>query len=201
MPNWVFCSLEIKANSPEKLNTIKEKVSDDHSDFSFNKIITRPANEEDNWYDWNIANWGTKWDASDVVLNQSTDSLSFSFSTPWSPPLPVIEELIKDKDIELHLFYEEEQGWGGEIKARDGVFVEEKIWDIPNSHSEASKRHGGCYCIQSDEQYFSDCFVTRAQEIPGLTPKILEFVKGLAPSWSEGFESLISASKKLENHK
>ena len=39
------------------------------------------------WYDFNIANWGTKWDTSEVTIEDSSkDSLLLTFDTAWSPP-------------------------------------------------------------------------------------------------------------------
>jgi hypothetical protein len=45
------------------------------------------AGDQD-WYMWNVNNWGTKWDISDVYIDNSAeqDSISFSFSTAWAPP-------------------------------------------------------------------------------------------------------------------
>lgn len=43
------------------------------------------------WYDWNVKNWGTKWDASSVELTQKGKLLIFEFETAWAPPVPVFE--------------------------------------------------------------------------------------------------------------
>lgn len=43
----------------------------------------------DNWYDWNIANWGTKWDCSSSECGYQTDEktyFSVHFDSAWSPP-------------------------------------------------------------------------------------------------------------------
>lgn len=41
------------------------------------------------WYDWNIANWGTKWSDSDTdggdIYNDGT-TVSYTFQSPWGPP-------------------------------------------------------------------------------------------------------------------
>ena len=42
------------------------------------------------WYDWSIKNWGTKWNSYD---SWKGDDKGFQFSTAWSAPHPVLEEL------------------------------------------------------------------------------------------------------------
>lgn len=51
-----------------------------------------------NWYDWNIANWGTKWDVGgDDGLVQKLDenTLQASFDSAWAPPTNAYEKLIE----------------------------------------------------------------------------------------------------------
>lgn len=45
----------------------------------------------DTWYDWSCANWGTKWNAYDTYLDESTNIMEFD--TAWSCPLPVLDKL------------------------------------------------------------------------------------------------------------
>jgi len=44
---------------------------------------------DQDWYQWNISNWGTKWPLSDVYIDNDaeSDSIEFSFSTAWAPPV------------------------------------------------------------------------------------------------------------------
>ena len=51
-----------------------------------------------NWYDWNVANWGTKWDiGGDDGLTQRLDenTLQASFDSAWAPPCQAYEKLIE----------------------------------------------------------------------------------------------------------
>lgn len=51
---------------------------------------------QDNWYEWAIAKWGTKWDASytEVAeLDPEEGKLRLSFSTAGGPPEPVIDAI------------------------------------------------------------------------------------------------------------
>lgn len=57
------------------------------------------------WYDWSCANWGTKWNACDTVVDFDV----IEFETAWSTPLPVFVELSKRlKDISITVDYADE---------------------------------------------------------------------------------------------
>ena len=73
-----------------------------------------------NWYDWNVTNWGTKWDVAVVdgekysdteLMEESATSLAYRFNTAWSPPLPAIVKLSEQyPTLNISLSYEEETG-------------------------------------------------------------------------------------------
>ena len=46
-----------------------------------------------NWYDWCINNWGTKWNAKNIILQQYSNHILFEFDTAWAPPEPIYEHL------------------------------------------------------------------------------------------------------------
>ena len=57
-------------------------------------------------YEWCIKNWGTKWDAKDVVRRDYYGNVCITFQTAWSPPLPVIKALAaKFPNLTLSLEY------------------------------------------------------------------------------------------------
>lgn len=43
-----------------------------------------------NWYDWSVAKWGTKWNA---YSQSRVDEKSIRLNTAWNAPVPVISEL------------------------------------------------------------------------------------------------------------
>jgi len=46
------------------------------------------------WYEWSVANWGTKWDAYDYEERDAQPGcFVFKFETAWSPPEPIFEKL------------------------------------------------------------------------------------------------------------
>jgi len=75
-----------------------------------------------NWYDFNVANWGTKWEigGNGDVAEIEDDGLSFSasFESAWSPPTGVCEALV-EQGFEVTLYYYE-PGMGYVGKWEDG---------------------------------------------------------------------------------
>ena len=109
-----------------------------------------PANVEgsllfagNNWYDWNVRNWGTKWDVSisddekwpdtellDEGANGENYVLVYKFNTAWSPAVPAIEKLSAQyPDLLFTHSFEEEQGWGGELEILNGNLLSESQYE------------------------------------------------------------------------
>jgi hypothetical protein len=71
----------------------------------------------DNWYDWNIKTYGTKWDVEvvDREYYKSDEQFECSFDTAWSPPSNFLENLqnrFKNLDIKLTFELEGSDGCG-----------------------------------------------------------------------------------------
>lgn len=70
-----------------------------------------------NWYDWNIGNWGTKWDVDAEIddSNNTDEQVIFSFESAWSPPQKAIA-ILAEKFSKLsfrHSYLEEGCGFVG----------------------------------------------------------------------------------------
>lgn len=55
-----------------------------------NALLGNKGYEYDNWYDWRLAHWGTKWDVSLPFIDFTDDKLSLSYDTAWSPANEVL---------------------------------------------------------------------------------------------------------------
>ena len=88
MPNW--CSNRATINGPAPvIEEIRLKLTQDDPEL-LNWMVPQPNFEGDqDWYNWNVSNWGTKWDICDVYIDNNTeeDSIEFSFSSAWAPPV------------------------------------------------------------------------------------------------------------------
>ncbi len=115
-----------------------------------------------NWYNWNNANWDTKWDASDPSVEVFTHEVVIRFSTAWSPPDPVFLAMSKMfPKLTFDIEWEEEQGFGATLSLTDGQLSNLSTWDIPNSHADyvARDNEDGCVCswMEDKEDWYSDC--------------------------------------------
>lgn len=109
----------------------------------------------DGWYDWNIREWGTKWDASDSELggDSKLGEISYAFNTAWSPAEGAFREMVaQHPELSFEFYCEEEQGWGVEFEGTDGELSVTKEWDIPNSHQDYVDLDWECRACE----YFSD---------------------------------------------
>ena len=87
MPNWCSNNVTIEATDSELLKRLQDAL-DDEKDL-FNQFVPQPEFEGDqDWYMWNIENWGTKWDAKPYNgFHWEGNTVAFSLETAWSPPI------------------------------------------------------------------------------------------------------------------
>lgn len=70
---------------------------------------------KNNWRNWSVANWGTKWDACDSNINDENKSIWFQ--TAWDAPWPWLDKLIdtlrkeKTSDIKFTIEFTIELRW------------------------------------------------------------------------------------------
>jgi hypothetical protein len=98
-------------------------------------MVPRPAAEED-WYNWNIENWGTKWDVCDVYFENPADedSIEFSFCSAWGPPDLAFETwAIRDGRVQFTLeYWEPGCGFVGSVNY-DGEYIDREYAEANNN--------------------------------------------------------------------
>ena len=64
---------------------------------------------DDRWYEWNIQNWGTKWEIDKGSCDHlDENSFECEFETAWSPPEGIFYALReKYPDVDVSWFYDE----------------------------------------------------------------------------------------------
>lgn len=61
------------------------------------------------WYDWCVANWGTKWDIggnSEFADQPDPNTLELKFDSAWSPPIEAYRAL-EEEGFEVEAYYNE----------------------------------------------------------------------------------------------
>lgn len=102
-----------------------------HNEHSF-------SNHPDNWYNWNINNWGTKWSAAEVWNDRIDDDgkvdghTSYNFDTAWSPAEPVVAALAeKFPTLRIaHRYCEAGMGYAGEVLYANGAEIRREEYDM-----------------------------------------------------------------------
>lgn len=113
MPNWCECTLIVMDDNFNNLETFYQDNKDESQNFelSFNKMIPLPDDEQENWYNWRVQNWGTKWDLSNDTLytvDSESKYISYSFNTAWNPPFAWLNSVTNIyKDLTFQLKYAE----------------------------------------------------------------------------------------------
>ena len=156
MPNHVTNVLTLKGHKDAILGCLSA-IKRDHKDgeeksnyegmgtIDFEKIIPMPKNiyrgslgpEErekygkDNWYDWSVAHWGTKWNAYNAYGHEilpvddidENDDYVMTFETAWCAPHPAIKTLSEMyPEIEFeHLYFDEFLEFAGIIRVKGGI--------------------------------------------------------------------------------
>ena len=114
MPNWTANNV-LFVGKRKQLETLKDMLKSDENHFDFNNIIPMPKHifqgnlgEEErekygknNWYDWSIMNWGTKWNAVDTRVELKDGSLYYTFDTAWDCPREIVNALMRMKNTIL----------------------------------------------------------------------------------------------------
>ena len=166
MPNW--CNNNISISGP--VETIKQLWEDANQEGEAGGLLNAMAPQPKdmfhgnlgekerkecadkgilNWYDWNVSNWGTKWDVSTEGLEftdngDGTAMIEGWFDSAWAPPIGAYEKFCDDMDnCDLEASYHEGgMDFGGFWTKSDGDEY------LENLHEE--------YKLPEDEQ--SDLF-------------------------------------------
>ena len=143
MPNWCSNNVEFfnddvaeVAKLETHLKYLDEKKSDDNIELGlFGYFVPRPDEEEESWYEWNLANWGTKWEASIYSWEKVNENcIKLNFDTAWAPPTAFYESLAANTEWYVTATYwEPGMGFvGTNIGGSDECYEYSDVEDIEN---------------------------------------------------------------------
>ena len=112
MPNWCNNSVEIYHEDPAMIERVRTafnegallqefipvptELSEATANFTTNEALVAKYGYS-SWYDFCVANWGTKWDvgADGQPAQDIEGGLMLSFDSAWSPPTTAYEKLME----------------------------------------------------------------------------------------------------------
>lgn len=85
----------------KSVTTLQEIVEENHQWFSstakagIQNRLALSSTGFSTWHEWNVKNWGVKWDASDFKIKELPDfnTVIYSFNTPWDTPESFVKTL------------------------------------------------------------------------------------------------------------
>ena len=124
--------------------------------------------EGNDWYNFNVREWGTKWDVAvsednkypDTYMEESPNGenhvVYYNFNTAWSRPMPALQKLSAQyPSLLFTLSYEEETGWGGELEILRGEVISESEYD--NKCRDCDSENTLEYCENDCGEICSSC--------------------------------------------
>ena len=100
----------------------EDKLDEYHAVHGFSNG-EKSGDTEFNWYNWNIREWGTKWDVAgeSFIADEGDDYVVYSFNTAWSPPVHALNALsVQYPTLVITNEWEEEQGFGSTLIHKNG---------------------------------------------------------------------------------
>jgi len=90
-----------KIKSAHSLADLPDKFFDDNYG---ERMLLRDKygwSREDGAYEWQVRNWGTKWNGGDPDIIDEGDTMIINFDTAWSAPEPFFNALAKHTDFNV----------------------------------------------------------------------------------------------------
>jgi hypothetical protein len=143
MPNWCFNRLEVSKHSESgrklidafrdnhvneegkayaspltDLHPCPKELLDAPADFkgeSPEHLANKAKYGHADWYSWRLANWGTKWEACEVYIEEEDDEMALiRFDSAWCPPTEFFEWYAQENPDVVFLNQYDEEGCGFE---------------------------------------------------------------------------------------
>ena len=102
-PDW-----KTTPNDKGELPVLREMKSPRTGEVFHSTYDFPDGTNDDRWYHWNNANWGTKWDVDPECDHLDENSFECEFETAWSPAEGIYYALREQfPDVDISWFYDE----------------------------------------------------------------------------------------------
>ena len=132
MPNW--CSNRATISGPAPVIREITDILNGESPELLAWMVPEPKYDGDqDWYNWRVNHWGTKWDITDVYFEHQPDEdqIQFSFSTAWGPCVEAFTRWAQgDGRVQFTLeYWEPGMAFAGRV-TWDGEYLDDDHMDM-----------------------------------------------------------------------
>jgi len=134
MPNWCYNTTTIRG-SKEDIDKFEAFLTERNGENWFDYFAPTPKElENEGWYEWNVSNWGTKWNVTCYQWERlNEESIHMVYDTAWSPPINLYDT-IQSTGLTVESEYcEEGMGFVGQyIDGIDECYEYSDVEDLDN---------------------------------------------------------------------
>ena len=156
MPNWCSNGITLRHADPAMIDRViagKEGLLQEFlpcPEELLKAVVNFETNEAmvakygfSSWYDWSIANWGTKWDfALENVERADANTVTAAFDSAWAPPVEAYRQLCAlGFEIEA-MYYEPGMGFVGKFTG-DESYCDDECFEYHGQTSETVRDYIG----------------------------------------------------------
>ena len=165
MPNWCANTVDISHEDPAMIERarkafnegrlldefipVPQELKDAVANFQVNEDLVAKYGYS-NWYDFSIANWGTKWDVGadgQEALVQDANSLTLNFDSAWAPPIRAYEQLMEMGFQIRAMYYEPGMCFAGIWEDGDDDYYEYSSMTSEEVAANLPDDLDECFCI------------------------------------------------------
>lgn len=189
MPNWCCNTIEIEGPR-EAIDTFEKHLDESNGKEWFSYFIQIPEElKEDGWYEWNVENYGVKWNCDAYDWQRTGDkTILFVFDSPWGPPIRLYENI---ENIELEgvasdidyyrinaQYSEEGMGFVGRfIDGEDEYYEYSDLASLDNIPEELVEHWGIRDRMEDDDEWLEEDDVTEEETVEQLDEIKAKFEK------------------------
>ena len=133
MPNWCNNTFNVEGEK-EAIDNFEAFLNEKNGKDWFNFFAPTPVElKEDGWYEWNVSNWGCKWNCDAQDWSRDGNTISFWFDSPWGPPVELYYKIEQAGLTVKAEYMEEGMRFVGEfVNGSDETYEYQDVEDLDN---------------------------------------------------------------------
>ena len=133
MPNWCNNTFNVEGDK-ETIDKFETYLDEKNGKDWFNFFAPTPVElKEDGWYEWNVSNWGCKWNCDAQDWSRDGNTISFWFDSPWGPPVELYYKIEQAGLTVKAEYMEEGMRFVGEfVDGSDETYEYQDVEDLDN---------------------------------------------------------------------